>query len=637
MTPQPIRNEDKFESARQWTNFLESQMEQYWCSDTWYKSDCPISDWNVFSHKKPIIYNSNSTLINTELKFGVYTKIISGKWQKKHSWKRIRSAISVLCEWLNEYHAELVSLKDIPSSELIDSCKYFLIKNNLYTTSTTSRINPSLQKIITPRESDHRLSTLRIILKELEVAHDLLNRVDPFTKDIWDLVRLNACGIEVSKCKTLNFEQISQPWLKETLKKYFKAIIYKESGNGCARKLTDFRKLSYFLDDCYPNIKPNQINRQTIVDFLAYININNPSASTKMKALCTLSKFFEHPQIDSWLNCNLPRHLIHPDDYPRINKKTTPRFLPEEIEDQLKENVDGLRTDVMRMVLMLSETGRRATEILYMPFDCLIENNGHYFIRHPQFKMNDENSIPISDALANVVLEQQQTVIEKWGHNFPYLFPGQSSYSHGKPLSYTTFNQHLKQLVIDRDIRDKHGKLYNITLHQFRHSVGTSMVNNGVPLHIVQRYLGHTTPEMTLKYAHIFDETLRKEIDNFHKNKTIDITGQMVLLEVEGDSKDLEWFTKEISAIALPNGYCGRPKVMGDCDIAGDVGCYLCPFFRTNKAFLAVHKDQLERISQVLAKAYRSSWKLPIKKNEPIKQNLELIISTLEADDSEQA
>ncbi len=56
----------------------------------------------------------------------------------------------------------------------------------------------------------------------------------------------------------------------------------------------------------------------------------------------------------------------------------------------------------------------------------------------------------------------------------------------------------------------------------------------------------------------------------------------------------------------------------------------MCPHFCTNKAFISVHKDQLERINEVLAKAYKYNWQLPIKKNEPIKQNLELIIATLE-------
>jgi integrase len=33
------------------------------------------------------------------------------------------------------------------------------------------------------------------------------------------------------------------------------------------------------------------------------------------------------------------------------------------------------------------------------------------------------------------------------------------------------------------------------------------MINNGVPQHIVQRYLGHESPQMTAVYAHIHDST----------------------------------------------------------------------------------------------------------------------------------
>ena len=634
MILQSIELEDDFKSIKNWKEFLENQLEQYWLNDIWVKTDCPLLQWNTIADKKPIIYSCNSTVINTELKFGVYKNIISGRWQKKHSWKRIRVAIPVICRWLNQNHINLTTFKDLTLSELEELCKSFLIKNELYSTNTTKRINSSLEIVKVKRESDIRLSTLRIIYKEIEAASDVFFQIDPFKKDVWDLVALNACGIEVSRDKSLNFNLIHQNWLKEALKKYFQLIIYKESANGTRRKLTEFCRFSIFLNNSYPVIRPQQIEREIIVNFLVYLNSNSLSASTINKSLGCLNSFFSHPQVELWLNCHLPRHLIYPDDYLKIGK-TTPRYIPEEVEEQIKRNLDGLRQDVMRMVLMLLETGRRATEILYMPFDCLVKNNGYCFLRHPQFKMNDENSIPISEELANVISEQQKHVIENWGSHHPYLFPGQQACSNGKPLSYTTFNRHLKKLIIERDIRDKHGQLYNLTIHQFRHSVGTSMVNNGVPLHIIQRYLGHTSPEMTLKYAYIHDETLRKEITNFHKSKTIDITGQIVSLELESDSKDLEWFTKEIAAVALPNGYCGRPKILGDCDIAGDVGCYLCPFFRTNKYFLEIHKDQLGRINQILNKAYRYGWKLPIKKNEPIKQNLELIINALEEDNNE--
>lgn len=119
----------------------------------------------------------------------------------------------------------------------------------------------------------------------------------------------------------------------------------------------------------------------------------------------------------------------------------------------------------------------------------------------------------------------------------------------------------------------------NFQSHQFRHTVGTRMINNGVPQHIVQRYLGHECPQMTMRCAHIFDETLRKEIEKFHESTVVNFQGQTVELEetLKSGNEDLEWFKKNIQARALEHGYCGRPKMLGDCDIPGFDGCYNCP------------------------------------------------------------
>lgn len=77
---------------------------------------------------------------------------------------------------------------------------------------------------------------------------------------------------------------------------------------------------------------------------------------------------------------------------------------------------------------------------------------------------------------------------------------------------------------------------------------------------------------------------------------------------------------------------CARPKVLGDCDIPGFDGCYNCPHWRTNKNFLAILKDTLERTNQVLDKAQKYAWQLQINKNNPIKINLERVIQALEAE-----
>ena len=53
----------------------------------------------------------------------------------------------------------------------------------------------------------------------------------------------------------------------------------------------------------------------------------------------------------------------------------------------------------------------------------------------------------------------------------------------------------------------------HVTLHQLRHPYATAMVNAGVSLQALMRLLGHVSAEMTRRYAHLFDHTVRAEYE----------------------------------------------------------------------------------------------------------------------------
>ena len=78
----------------------------------------------------------------------------------------------------------------------------------------------------------------------------------------------------------------------------------------------------------------------------------------------------------------------------------------------------------------------------------------------------------------------------------------------------------------------------------------------GIPVQrVVQQFLGHETPAMTARYAHIHDSTMKRKLAEY-RGKVVDITGKVV----EGDgppiSSDALWLKRNILAQALPNGVC---------------------------------------------------------------------------------
>ena len=468
--------------------------------------------------------------------------------------------------------------------------------------------------------------------------------------DVWSA---EALGISIPKHRhqsKIVFFKIKHPWLKYHVKKFIKYMA--ASGrhlNTITGYTTAFNDFSRFLLEQHYSLKDiSEINRQLILDYLSYLKIRKIGYSQTTRRLGTLKMFFELGLVNQWFK--VPPYLILDEDYPK-EVKTIPRYIPEEVLRQLNQHLDYLPDSVMRMVLVIQECGLRVGELCQLEFNCLkydADNNG--YIQFMRGKILEEQTIPITPELVKVIQEQQQYIRENLGSGYEYLFCARKAVGSkgagnkyikeelfaptNKILSAESFINYLKRLANEFEIKDNNGRQWNFQSHQFRHSVGTRMINNGVPLHIIQRYLGHKSPTMTQRYAYIYDETLRKEIEKYHESKVVNFQGDTSELDetILSSNNDLEWFKKNVQARALEHGYCARPKVLGNCDIPGFDGCYNCPHWRTNKNFLPVLKDTLERTNNVLQKAKNCGWELQVNKNTPIKDNLEKVIKSLEED-----
>ncbi|MEC4817987.1 MAG: tyrosine-type recombinase/integrase [Scytonema sp. PMC 1069.18] len=458
------------------------------------------------------------------------------------------------------------------------------------------------------------------------------------SEDVWDATTLGFPPLPHSQYKKLIFHNIKQDWLKEFVKQF---ILYQGTSKefGTLRAyISSFNVFSKFLDLQYPSVTIEDVNRPLILDYLKYLN-NRKSQTVKIHRLSTLNLFFKTGVINEWFR--VTEHIIRKEDFPKETRRL-PRYIPDEVIKQLNKHLDALPESVMRMLLVIQETGMRISELCLLNFDCLKQDGkGGWLIQFFRWKMKKEDIIPVSDELAVVIKEQQNYIRENLGNNFNYLFSGRKQQCKGydfipKPtvMGYDSFRNFLKRLVSDFEICERSGKPWKFQTHQFRHTVGTRMINSGVPLHIIQRYLGHETPEMTMRYAYIHDETLRKEVEKYHESRVVNFQAETVELEktILSSDEDLEWFKNNVQARALEHGYCARPKVLGDCNLTGFDGCYNCPHWRTNQNFLPVLKDTLERTNKVLKKAQDCGWTLQINKNKPIQENLQKVIKSLESD-----
>ena len=461
----------------------------------------------------------------------------------------------------------------------------------------------------------------------------------PIGDDVWDArelgVKINIYSQSHSK---FNFSKIKQIWLKDLAKKFIKFRATTRAFRTLSAYLMAFNKLSLFLEENYPYINHiEKINRELIIEYIHYLNQQNFKPQTVISHLGAIKLFFEDGNINKWFE--ISPHLIRLEDYPK-SKKPIPRYIPENVIKQLNQHIDKLPEQLMRMVLVLQECGLRIGEVLTLSFDCLRQDSqGDWFLFLTRHKMKKEQNIPISRELVAVIQEQQQYIRDNLRVDFNYLFCGrkkgganakQNYYPEPKVMTPESFSIYINRLAKEENITDSNGKIWRFQSHQFRHTVGTRMINNHVPQHIVQKYLGHESPTMTMRYAHIHDQTLKNEIARFHDSRVVNIAGEIVeSTNAELDNNlDLHLLKKNVLAQALPNGSCARPIILGECPHGN--ACLTCGDFRTTIEFLEQHKTQLQSTKNLIKNAEEKGWKRQEEMNQKVANNLEKIIETLE-------
>lgn len=180
------------------------------------------------------------------------------------------------------------------------------------------------------------------------------------------------------------------------------------------------------------------------------------------------------------------------------------------------------------------------------------------------------------------------------------------------------------------DVRDEHGRLVKVTPHQFRHTLGTRLINRDVPQEVVRRILDHDSHMMTAHYARLSDTTIRR---HWERARKVDITGQAVTLDPEGPVAEAAWAKQRLGRVtqALPNGFCGLP-VQKTCPHAN--ACLTCPMFVTTSEFLPQHRQQRQQLLQIVSAAEARGQLRVIEMNQQVLGNLDRIITALEVDEA---
>jgi integrase len=392
-------------------------------------------------------------------------------------------------------------------------------------------------------------------------------------------------------------------------------------------------RFATFLTEGHPEVADETgITRTVLENYLSWLATGPYSTNTKLLSLSMLRVFLDACRRHDWLPALPPSAVIYEEELPNRDDGL-PRFVPEFVMGQLESdtNLALLPSPARHLVVVMIETGLRIGDACTLEFNPVIDDSaGAPCLRFHNLKVRADQLIPLSTKATDAIRAQQDHDRRCWPHGTPWLFPGLAANADGsKPYNVATLTTQLRRWQGVIDLRDEAGVAVRVTSHRFRHTLGTRLINSDVPQHVVQKLLGHASPEMTAHYAHIHDTTVRDAFTRYQQQR-VNTAGQLLPFDPDGPTATAEWVKHNLSRIrdSLPNGYCGRPAQQ-ECPHPN--ACLTCPDFQTTPEFLNVHRQQADANRTLIAQADADGHFRLAANLRQVQTSLDRIVPALEA------
>ena len=184
-----------------------------------------------------------------------------------------------------------------------------------------------------------------------------------------------------------------------------------------------------------------------------------------------------------WLPTNPCRGIERADEQKRKRYLNAAEL--ERLSKALTEHDDRDAADIFRLLLL---TGARRGEVLAMRWDDYDSESGIWSKPGATTKQKTTHVIPLS-APARQLLASRERVSE-------YVFPGRAG-AHRIEIK----GNWARVCAV--------AKIKGLRVHDLRHSYASQLASAGIGLHVIGGLLGHTQPQTTHRYAHLFSDPLR--------------------------------------------------------------------------------------------------------------------------------
>lgn len=265
------------------------------------------------------------------------------------------------------------------------------------------------------------------------------------------------------------------------------------------------RELSLFKNHLKPvigNYQFNEIRPLHLEKIKKNMKIAEQSPASIKYALALFRQIWNQALIDDVTTLANPSTKVKP---PKINNARE-RFLTLDEEKLLLEDL-ALRSPVTHdMAVMSLDTGARWGELAALKWQNIDLDAGT--VRFMDTKAGDNRTSYLTRRV-KALLEVRSKATDS-----SLVFPGIKSGKVQTEIS-KDFGRAVIQQGLNSGINDRRQK---ITFHSLRHTCASRLVENGIDLYTVGKVLGHRTPGMTARYAHLGPNAVRDAVQTLENS-----------------------------------------------------------------------------------------------------------------------
>jgi integrase len=179
---------------------------------------------------------------------------------------------------------------------------------------------------------------------------------------------------------------------------------------------------------------------------------------------------------------------------PKINNEITECLTKDEI-GRLLTTLDSWKNQRAALLVKFTLfTGLRRGEVFALKWEDVDLENGWIYLHDT--KGGKDTKLPVGEKTSNILIKASRLLPVP---DCPYVFPNR------RGTKRTTIGNTWTRIK-------KHAKIpLKFRFHGLRHTYASYLASSGkVSQYTLQKLLNHRTPQMTQRYAHLFDQTLRE-------------------------------------------------------------------------------------------------------------------------------